>query len=276
MRFLDPRVLGRGLRRWPVLLLLFLSVLRCLPVGAGEVPSAARTDSLAEARVLLVVTSRATLDDPGLPTGADPIELLDGFERFTTAGFAVDLVSPLGGAVPLESTATLDPHRKTLLEMPTMRRSLAEAGKLSDVSPARYRAVYIVGGHGALWDLARDEALGKILLDLARRGGVIGAVGHGVAALLEVKTDETWLVSDRTVTGATNAEEAAAGLLPRLPLSIQSTAGTRGARWNDNGPGKPNVCVSRGIVTGQNAISAGGVVHFMLQLLEKGAVHSGR
>jgi len=244
--------------------------------NANEHAGASSDESLEPLRVLLVATNRATLDQPDLPTGADAIELLDGFERLTAAGYAVEVASPRGGAIPLESTDGLDTHRKALLVAPTLRSSLDATAKIAEVDPSRYRAVYIVGGHGALWDLPQDEALHAIVLDLLRRGGVVGAVGHGVAALLEVKTGDTWLVADRTLTGATNAEEAAAGLLEQLPLSIQSTAGARGARWNDNAPGKPNVCVSRGVVTGQNAISAGGVVHFMLQLLEKGAVQSGR
>ncbi|MBB4846156.1 putative intracellular protease/amidase [Paucibacter oligotrophus] len=46
-----------------------------------------------------------------------------------------------------------------------------------------YRAVLVMGGKGAMFDLPKDGGLLKLLSEMEAQGGVIAAVCHGPAAL---------------------------------------------------------------------------------------------
>jgi putative intracellular protease/amidase len=46
---------------------------------------------------------------------------------------------------------------------------------------------FVAGGHGAMWDLASDATLAKMLGSAADTGKIVAAVCHGPAALLQAK-----------------------------------------------------------------------------------------
>src|SRR5690606_2870226 len=79
---------------------------------------------------------------------------------------------------------------------------------LDRVDPSDYDAVYLVGGKGAMLDLHGSPALQSIIAEVYRGGGVIAAVCHGPAALIDVTLhDGQTLLAGRRVTGFSNAEE---------------------------------------------------------------------
>uniref|UniRef100_UPI0028BE0A7F DJ-1/PfpI family protein n=1 Tax=Citricoccus sp. TaxID=1978372 RepID=UPI0028BE0A7F len=47
-----------------------------------------------------------------------------------------------------------------------------------------YDAVYLVGGHGTMWDFLNTEGLQNLVASVYNAGGVVGAVCHGPAGLL--------------------------------------------------------------------------------------------
>ena len=94
-------------------------------------------------------------------------------------------------------------------EIPLVAKKLAEK---SD-----YDAIMIVGGHGAMFDLAHDENLHAVINVVHETGGIVSAVCHGPAPLVFTKTkDGKPLLQGLKVTGYPNdmEPEEVDGLLP--------------------------------------------------------------
>ena len=59
-----------------------------------------------------------------------------------------------------------------------------------------YDAVYLVGGHGTMWDFPDSEGLQNLVASVYNNGGLVGAVCHGPAGLLNVELENR--VAQRT------------------------------------------------------------------------------
>ncbi len=159
-------------------------------------------------RVLAVVSSAPLMLDGKRRAGYELTELSRAFLVFEAAGLAVDIASPLGGEPPMVLDDELVDADYAFLNDPRTRKAIATTLRLDEVNPAHYRAVYVVGGKGAMLDLHRNPALQRIIASVYQGGGVIAAVCHGPAALLDLPLgDGRRLLEGRRVTGFSNAEE---------------------------------------------------------------------
>jgi putative intracellular protease/amidase len=65
---------------------------------------------------------------------------------------------------------------------------------------------------GPMFDLATDETSARIVRKVYEQGGIVGAVCHGSAGIVNVKlSDGSYLVSGHQVTCFSNAEEDSVG-----------------------------------------------------------------
>lgn len=184
---------------------------------SGGNPDATRADlawlpaqpSPTRGRILAVLTSAERMRGDRGKAGFELTELSRAWWVFEAAGFEVELASPDGGAPPkVVDTDDMVDADYAFLNEPSARQAMANTLPLRTVDAARYDAVYIVGGKGAMLDLHGHPALGRILAEVYARGGVISAVCHGPAALLGVETAPgQTLLQGRRVTGFSNAEE---------------------------------------------------------------------
>ena len=111
-----------------------------------------------------------------------------------------------------------------------------------------------------MWDFADDAALASLTGRIYDQGGVVAAVCHGPAALVNVKVAEGgYLVDGKEVAGFTDAEEAAVGLVGIVPFLLESTLRERGARFHAGPKWSDTVVASDRLITGQNPQSAGSV-----------------
>lgn len=62
-----------------------------------------------------------------------------------------------------------------------VKQKLANANKISQVKPEEYAAVYYVGGHGPVMDLAQDIDNARVATAFYRANKVIAAICHGPA-----------------------------------------------------------------------------------------------
>ncbi|MBK8229468.1 MAG: type 1 glutamine amidotransferase domain-containing protein [Candidatus Eisenbacteria bacterium] len=230
----------------------------------------------AERRILLVASSRAESLPPVRSIGADAGQIARCYELLTRAGDFVEIASPNGGPVPLEGIDALGEHDRDLLQGSDLATSLRSSLPLRETLGRDYDAIIVLGGHGALWDLSENTTLHERIVRTQDGGGAIAAIAQGVAGLLDVRqTDGAWLLQGRTVTGATDAEEAKLGFFGRLPIALRARVEAREGIWNGAPAFSPNVIVSRGVVTGQNTISTPGVIHFLTRVLERQKIESG-
>lgn len=244
--------------------------------GAGTAPP----NGAAAMRVLVVLTSADHLgstSDPvsGPPTGYRAGDVAEAVPILTAAGVELEFASPKGGA-PQRDPVYGAGRTGDELEDTVLRAALRASLRLSDLKAANYSGVLIIGGRGALVDLSQDRQLQAIVRDVYEREGVIGAIGEGVAGLLDVTlAGDVAILSQRTVTAAIDEEQQAFGGADALPFSLEGRLRERGFVFNESAPFQPNVIVSRRIVTGQNPASSAGVAHFMQKLLFKEKIQSG-
>ena len=212
----------------------------------------------AERRVLIIATGHAVLGQTGRPTGAWLPEIAHPWHELRQAGIAVDLASPAGGRVPIDPGS--DPRtggrgddvvRAFLAEgLPLIEESLA----LTAIDAARYDAVLVAGGTGAVFDLPGNAALQALITAMWTEGKIVAAICHGTAALLDLRlADGSWLVAGRRLTGFTNAEEAR--VLPQagqiLPFLIETRARERGADFQQGEAFASFTVVDGRLITGQ-------------------------
>jgi putative intracellular protease/amidase len=218
--------------------------------------------------VLIVLTSHGILGRTGKATGYYLPELSHALAEFRAAGLAVDFASPQGGKPPMDGVDRKDPKNAAVLDDSALMQRLGTTKKLSEVDIANYDAIYVPGGHGTVWDLPDDAHLQRIIATLWQRGGVVGAVCHGPAALVNVKLEDgRYLVDGQRVAAFTDDEERAAGLDGVVPFLLASTLKSRGARHEQVGLWQPLAVVGERLVTGQNPASTQKVASAMVALL---------
>ncbi|KKB38317.1 type 1 glutamine amidotransferase domain-containing protein [Bacillus thermotolerans] len=174
------------------------------------------------AKLLFVLSSGYQDGDNEYETGWWGEELFAPLTAVEDAGHETDLASPLGGK-PTIDQASLAPE----YDPNGTYKALYESGraddtkKLSDVNPDNYSAVVIVGGHGAMYDLARDEDLHAIINKIYDNGGIVAAECHGPAPLIwTMRPNGKSIIDGKRVTGYPDEIEPE-GLPEILPFSLE-------------------------------------------------------
>jgi len=224
-------------------------------------------------RILHVVTNVAHYDDPSHPTGLWLSELTHAWDVFEARGFQQRIVSPKGGASPLEPRALkwplLDASAKAWLNDPGKMELLSDTASPDAVDAADFDAIYFTGGHAVMWDFPESSGLQRITREIWERGGIVSAVCHGYCGLLNTRlSDGRLLVDGRKVTGFSWREEILAGVSREMPYNAEAEIRQRGARYEKAWmPFVPNVVVDGRLVTGQNPASAKATAQRVAQLL---------
>ncbi|MBD3258552.1 type 1 glutamine amidotransferase domain-containing protein [candidate division GN15 bacterium] len=226
-------------------------------------------------KVLIVVTSHGEMGDTGKETGFWMSEMTHPYKVITDAGYEVDIASIEGGKAPIdprsiEGDNANDPANKMFLDNPDMMAKISNTMKLSDVTLTDYRAIVFAGGHGTMWDFPNSKAVQKMTAKMYESGGVVGAVCHGPAALVNVTlSDGTPLLKGKKVTAFTNEEEVAVELDKAVPFMLETKMKERGATFSGAGNWQSNVVVDGRLVTGQNPASAHELGKAVVRLLEQ-------
>lgn len=178
-------------------------------------------------RILLVVTSHDRVDATHR-TGVWFDEFAVPYQMFQAQGLDITVASPRGGSVPLDPRG--EPKGDDIEKTVEARAVLQQTIALSEVSADQFDAVYIPGGHGAMFDLAEDATLENLLGDFARQDKVIASVCHGLAGLVKARrTDGTLLVAGKTITSFTNPAQVVLGLTLQIAHLVLSGNTGRGS-----------------------------------------------
>lgn len=221
-------------------------------------------------KVLIVVTSHHQLGATGKPTGWYLPEVTHAYYPLIAAGYQVDFASPKGGAAPLDmgSRDLSDPLNRRFIEEKTIER-LDHTLSLKEINPKDYRAIFFAGGHGTMWDFAQDENIDRVTAGIYERGGVVAAVCHGPAALVNVKLSSgKYLVDGKNVAGFSNEEEAAVELTKVVPFLLETLLIERGGRYSKAPLFQNHVVTDGRLITGQNPASAAAVGKAMIKVLQ--------
>ena len=223
--------------------------------------------------ILMVLTSHDQLGNTGKKTGFWLEEFAAPYYAFKDAGADVTLVSPQGGQPPLdpksdEADAQTDSTRRFKLD-PAAQQALAHTGKLSGVSGDGFDALFYVGGHGPLWDLAEDANSIELIGHMAAAGKTVCAVCHAPGVLRHAKApDGKPLVQGRKVTGFTNTEEAAVQLTDIVPFLVEDMLVKNGGHYSKGADWQPHVVTDGKLITGQNPASSEPAAQAVLRQLK--------
>ncbi|UQA62620.1 type 1 glutamine amidotransferase domain-containing protein [Polyangium aurulentum] len=219
-------------------------------------------------KILFVLTSHDRKGDQ--PSGYFLPEVTHPHHVLTGAGFSVEFVSPKGGKAPVDpdSLDLRDPINAAFWNDTSLRHAVESTRKPSEVDANEYAAIFFAGGHGAMWDLPDSVELAELAARIYERGGVVAAVCHGPAGLVNIKlSDGSHLVAGKDVAAFTNDEERAVKLDAVVPFLLVDRLVERGARHQAAPNWQSKVVVSERLVTGQNPASATGVGEAMAALL---------
>ncbi len=207
-------------------------------------------------KVLFVLTSQDSLGDGGARTGYYVPEAAHPWHELTQAGIQVDLASIQGGTPPNYGDPE-DEVQRAFLNDADVQRQLGNTPKVSDIDTRQYDAVLFVGGHGTNWDFPSDDDVQRIIREIYEADGVVAAVCHGPAALVNATlSDGSRLVEGKTVAAFTDDEEVAVGLRDTVPFLLADALERSGAHHTSVANFQPHVEIDGRLITGQNPASA--------------------
>lgn len=193
-------------------------------------------------------------------------------ELVNTADIVV--ASPKGGKAPLDSESndkSDEVSQKFLKEKigitETTEKLSSFIGKADE-----FAAIFYVGGHGPMYDLAHNETSHSLIKEFADKGKVVSAVCHGPAALAYAKLSSgEYLIKDSEVTGFSNTEEDTVGKTQYMPFSLEDVlAKNSGGNFSKaKADWGSHVKTARGgkLITGQNPASAADVGKAILKAI---------
>ena len=219
-------------------------------------------------RVLIITTSHDRMGYSAEQTGLNLEEFACCYHRFLECEFQVTAASPAGGEAPIDprsvSRRALGTDGKRFIA--GSDSILDRTEKLSDVDPDDFSALLYPGGHGTVWDLAADHRNARIASSFFERGKPVGAVCHGIAALLKARKHDGYpVIFGRKVTAISNAEERETGFDGLLPFLLEDRLQELGAVFSAGSSWRPYVVIDGNLITGQNPRSAGAVAESIIR-----------
>lgn len=232
-------------------------------------------------KVLLIVSNPAISPTTGWPVGAWVAEFAHPYWEFTEKGYQVEIVSPQGGKVEVDSYS--DPRDASgyaahdilslgFLSSPQHAAMLEQTRSLAEVSPDDYDAVFVAGGQAPMVTMVEDAELHRFVASFYAAGKVVAVVCHGTCILLRTRTaDGKLLVDGKTWTGFANSEEDFADSFvgkPIQPFRIEDEARQLAGTNFVVGPRFAVFAVRDGrLITGQQQYSGGAAAKLVIEAL---------
>ena len=139
---------------------------------------------------------------------------------------------------------------------------------VSEVNIDDFDAIFYPGGFGLLSDLANNEEFAQLAATHYEKGGLIGAVCHGPAALLPISLSSgEALLANKSVTSFTREEEVDYGTISDIPFLLEEALARKAARFSKVQPWQDFVIEDERVITGQNPASAHSVATAMVKQL---------
>lgn len=226
-------------------------------------------------KILMVLTSHDQLGNTGRKTGFWLEEFAAPYFVFRDAGVHLTLASPLGGKPPVDPKSDLrenqTPAMTRFKQDSVAQNDLAQTVKLSDVKAENFDAVFYVGGHGPMWDLAESQNSISLIESFYDCGKPVALVCHAPGVLHRVTYKGAPLVKGKHVTGFTNGEEDEVHLTKVVPFLVEDELLRLGAIYEKVADWQPFSVVDGRLITGQNPASSTVAAKNLINLLARKA-----
>lgn len=239
------------------------------------------TASVRPKRVLMIAANPAVSPTTGWPIGFWAAELTHPYWVFTEAGYQVDIASPRGGKLELDSYS--DPRDASgysahdllslgFLSSPTHAALLEHTPSIDGVDVAGYDAVFLAGGQSPMVTFVDDTRLHRLVAAFHDAGKVVAVVCHATCVLLTLRgADGELLVAGKTWTGFADSEEDFADSFVgrRIqPFRIEEEARKiAGTNFVVGGRFRPFALRDGRLVTGQQQYSGAAAARLVVEAL---------
>ncbi|KAK4610416.1 Glyoxalase 3 [Fulvia fulva] len=244
------------------------------PAPAAAPKTAASTG---RPKILFVLTSHDRMGDTGNPTGWYLPEFAHPYNKLAPHA-DITIASPKGGEAPLDPSSVEmfkeDAESTRFLKEKEALWKNTEKLETFVGREGEFDAIFYVGGHGPMFDLATDGTSHSLIRSFYESNKVVSAVCHGPAALANVKlSDGSYLIAGKDVTGFTNVEEDQVGLSSAMPFLLETKLVENGGQFikaeEPWGAKVVNSGLEGRLITGQNPNSAGPVGEAILKAIER-------
>ncbi|WP_336832748.1 type 1 glutamine amidotransferase domain-containing protein [Staphylococcus pseudoxylosus] len=206
-------------------------------------------------KIMIVNTSTDYFEGSSKATGLWLGELVHFYDYFNSKNYQIDLFNINGGSTPIDPVSLkpfmLDSMTKKYYNNESFMDMLSNSQSINEAKPAEYDVIYFTGGHGVMFDFPNNEAIQHAINEVYNHGGIVAAVCHGIAALLNVKDENgRYFIDNKEITGFSNTEEILANRKKIVPFI-------------------PYVKVDNRLVTGQNPQSPKQVAQAVDNILNK-------
>ncbi len=234
-------------------------------------------------KILMVASSPSTSQQTGWPIGFWAAELTHPLRVFQEAGYEVELVSTEGGKLMMDGYSNPtdasgysahDVISLGYMQQDWFNNMLDNTRKLSEVNPADYDAIFLVGGQGPMYTFRGNRALEQLFAAFYESGKPSAAVCHSTTLLLEArKSNGELIVQGKTWTGFADAEEEFADQAVGLkiqPYRIETEARKiDGTRFKVAAPFSSYAIQDGNLITGQQQNSGAAAAELVVRLLGK-------
>jgi len=152
--------------------------------------------------------------------------------------------------------AIKDPESREFFNDMHGLEKLKNTKPLDHVQPDEYSCVLFPGCHGAMQDLPNNKKVQEIVCHIHKNNGWIATIGHGIAALLNVKeSNGEHFLKGKQVACFTNEEEREWKFDKVIPYSLEEKIKECGAKLQKGNPFKSLVVVDGHLITAQSLFS---------------------
>jgi putative intracellular protease/amidase len=215
--------------------------------------------------ILIIVTGTSTMTS-GDKTGVWLEEYAVPYMKFKEQGYKVTVATIDGGKVPIDpaSLEAMKPEWKEAVN------ALENSKILKEVESSRHSAVYVPGGHGAMFDLADDTMVKRVLAEFADANKIIASICHGPAALVGVKLKNgKYLVEEKKLTSFTNSEEDEVKKSDKMPFMLETQLVKEGGVFEAKANWEDHVVVDGKLITGQNPFGSASIAEAIIEGLKE-------
>lgn len=205
-------------------------------------------------KVLIVTSNASNQEQADFSTGNSFSEVSIAYFEYQQAGYHVDFVSPQGGKIPLAYINPNDSIHLAALYNPDFMYAIAHTKEPADITPSEYDIILFTGGSAPIFDIPENTAIQSIAANIYEQKGVIAAVCHGTAGIVNIKTsDGKYLVDGKQVNGFPEAfENKRSALYQHFPFIIEEAVEQHGGTFQHGEKAKAYHVVDGRLVTGQN------------------------
>jgi putative intracellular protease/amidase len=220
---------------------------------------------------ILFVTSNQDFYGKTKITAANHFEeIIVPYDVFIKAGYTVDFISPNGGAIPIGYFNMSDSLQKKYIYDSFFMDKLEHTLEPAAIIPNSYSAIFYVGGGAAMYGVPENAAIQKIARAIYDQNGVIAAICHGTAGIINLKDEnKKSLYTGRKITGYPDEfENKDAAYYKAFPFSIdKAIKDNKGDFVYSKKGGDAFYVVDGRFVTGQDPSSGVKVAAEVLKIL---------